>query len=73
MLLQPHMLGQVEFFALCLSGCYLILTVALRERRIMQDECQRFDILSVGKVESLEQRVVLWGGLAVLILIQEDR
>lgn len=32
-----------------------------------------FDVLSVSKVESTEQRVVLWGRLAGLILIQEDR
>lgn len=30
------------------------------------------DILSVGEVEGLEQRVVLWGGLAVLVFVQED-
>ncbi len=35
--------------------------------------CLRFHILSVSKVESTEQRVVLRGWLASLILIQEDR
>lgn len=33
----------------------------------------RFDVLSVSKVESTEQRVVLRSWLASLILIQEDR
>lgn len=35
--------------------------------------CLRLDVLSVSKVESTEQRVVLWRRLASLILIQEDR
>lgn len=35
--------------------------------------CMTFDVLSVSKVESTEQRIVLRGWLASLILIQEDR
>lgn len=36
-------------------------------------ECSRSDVLSISKVKTIKQGVLLWDWLAIMILIQEDR
>ncbi len=66
MLQQPFLLNQLlqwvwGWMRVCLSMLYYT------------TGWLRFDVLSVSKVESTEQRVVFRGWLAGLILVQEDR